>query len=128
MQFLDICVLKYPDPWDFYNWSYEIVPIYFVAGAIDYGIMTFTISTISAFSLMVMPKISPAEADPMLSELRSPRSKAFRSLFLINFALHAWGFGLGSIKGACNFHRSQWSEIRELNTLILILCPSLFWL
>jgi hypothetical protein len=128
MQFLDICVLKYPDPLDLYAWSYEIVPIYFVAGAIDYGIMTFAISTISAFSLMVMPKISPAEADSMLSELRSPRSKAFHGLFLINFALRAWVFGLGNIKRTCNFHRLQWSEMRKLSILILILCPALFWL
>jgi hypothetical protein len=128
MQFLDICVLKYPDPLDLHGSSCEIVPIYFVAGAIDYGIMTFTISTISEFSLVVMPKISPAESDSMLSELRSPRSKAFHGLFLINFALRAWGFGLGNIKRTCKFHRLQWSAMRKLNTLILILCPALFWL
>jgi hypothetical protein len=81
------------------------VPIYFFAGTIGYGIMTFAISTYSKFALLVMPKVSQDEDGTLLVELQSPRSKVFGGLLLISFVLRAWGLGLGNIKRTCNFHR-----------------------
>jgi hypothetical protein len=127
MQFLDICVLRYPDPLDLYDWSYEIVPIYFIAGAIDYGIITIAISTYSPFALLVSPGVSQTNATLLLSELRSPRSRAFARLLFISFAIRVWRLGLGTIQKTCNLHRIQWHEMRKLSILILLLCPALAW-
>ncbi|TVY57966.1 Heterokaryon incompatibility protein 6,OR allele [Lachnellula cervina] len=127
MQFLDICVLRYPDPLDLYDWSYEIVLIYFVAGAIDYGIITMAMSTYSPFALLISHGVNHADAVPSLSELRSPQSKVFAWLLFISFAIRAWRLGLGNIQKTCNLHHLQWHEMRKLCTLILLLCPALAW-
>ncbi|TVY33062.1 Heterokaryon incompatibility protein 6,OR allele, partial [Lachnellula occidentalis] len=127
MQFLDICVLRYPDPLDLYDWSHEIVFIYFVAGAIDYGIMTMAMSTYSPFALLVSHGVNHVDAVPSLSELRSPQSKVFAGLLLFSFAIRAWRLGLGTIQKTCNLHQLQWHEMRKLCILILLLCPALAW-
>ncbi|KAN0102679.1 heterokaryon incompatibility protein 6,OR allele [Hyaloscypha variabilis] len=128
-QFLHICVLNFPDPLDLYAWSYEIVPIYFFAGVIDFGIMVLVITLYSQFAACLKPKVDSDQAGPLLSELTSPESKLFRGLLLISFLLRAWRFGLGNIKRTCDIHRvlTQWSEMRKLAILILVLCPALFW-
>ncbi|PMD19286.1 hypothetical protein NA56DRAFT_705874 [Hyaloscypha hepaticicola] len=129
MPFLDICVLNYPDPLDLYAWSYEIIPIYFFAGLIDFGIMTFAMTAYTAFALLLIPAVDSSQAGLQLWKLQSPRSQVFRGLLLISFLLRAWNLGLGNIKKICNVHRvlTQWTELRKLAVLILALCPALFW-
>ncbi|TVY12791.1 hypothetical protein LARI1_G009399 [Lachnellula arida] len=127
MQFLDICVLRYPDPLDLYDWSYEIVLIYFVAGAIDYGIITMAMSTYSPFALLASHGVNHVDAVPSLSELRSCQSKVFAGLLFLSFAIRAWRLGLGNIQKTCNLHHLQWHEMRKLCILILLLCPALAW-
>lgn len=128
-QFLDICFWNFPDPLDLYAWSYELVPIYFLAGAIDFGIMTLTMGFYSQIALIALPRVDSNGAGPLLSELQSPRSRVFRGLILISFILRAWRLGFGNIKRTCNIHRGlvQWSEMRKMAILILVLCPALFW-
>ncbi|KAF8851382.1 hypothetical protein BDZ45DRAFT_151978 [Acephala macrosclerotiorum] len=126
-QFLDICVWNYPDPLDLYAWSYEIVPMYFFAGAIDYGIMVFFISLYSQYSFIAMARGTPATAPSLLAELQDPRSKTFQALFLLSFALRVWNLGIENIKRTCNFHSLQWPDMRKLTILVLLLCPALFW-
>ena len=129
MLFLDICVLNYPDPLDLYAWSYEIIPIYFFAGAIDFGIMTIAMTLYAPWALWLMPRVNSNQAGLLLSKLQSSRSTVFRGLLLISFLLRAFKFGFGNIKRACNVHQvlTQWSEMRKLAILILVLCPALFW-
>jgi hypothetical protein len=127
VQFLDICFLNYPDPLDLYAWSFEMVPLYFLAGAMDFGIMTLVLSLYAPWAVIVRRKVTTAEAGPLLLHLQSPRSRAFRGLLLASFLLRAWKLGLGNIKRTCNLNLLQWREMRKLSVLILILCPALFW-
>ncbi|KAE8451317.1 hypothetical protein EG329_004483 [Mollisiaceae sp. DMI_Dod_QoI] len=93
-QFLDICVWNYPDPLDLYAWSYEIVPMYFFAGAINYGIMIFLISLYSQFTFGWTIQGNLTTPPSLFTDLQSPRSKSFQTLFLISFVLRAWNLGL----------------------------------
>lgn len=127
MQFLDLCVLRYPDPLDLYEWSYEIIPLYFLAGAIDYGILIFTITTYSYFALIASPGVSHEDAGPLWSKFQSPRSRTFSGLLFLSFAIRAWRLGLGTIQKTCNLRNFHWHEMRKLCVLILLLCPALSW-
>ncbi|KAM3067068.1 hypothetical protein ACMFMG_011741 [Clarireedia jacksonii] len=129
MLFLDICVLNYPDPLDLYAWSYKIVPIYFFAGVIDFGIMKIAMTFYAPLALWLMPRVDPNQAGLLLSKLQSSRSRVFQGLLLISFLLRAWKLGLGNINRTCNVRHvlTKWSEMRKLAILILVLCPALFW-
>jgi hypothetical protein len=129
MLFLDICVLNYPDPLDLYAWSYNIVPIYFLAGVIDFGIMKIAMTFYVPWALWLMPRVDSNQASLLLSKLQSSRSRVFQGLLLISFLLRVWKLGLGNINRTCNVHQvlTNWSEMRKLAILILVLCPALFW-
>jgi len=127
MQFWDICVLRYPDPLDLYDWNHEIILIYFVAGAIDCGIITIFISIYSSYAALVSYGVNHPDAVSSLSELRSPKSKVYAGLLFFSFAIRAWRLGLATIQRTCDLHHLQWHEMRNLCILILLLCPALAW-